>query len=304
MKIINKIISALLSLAIIFLIFYCIIGYYNFILIFKPTTKSTNEIYNKNLDKYANLNNWFQNTKYKETSIFSNNTKLYGKIINNKNSNKYVILLHDYRSDYKRVLSEAEKYYNNGFSILMPDSRYFGDSQGNFSTLGYLERNDLQEWIKYIVKTSVPNTKIIIHGIEMGATSVLLNSNFPPNVVGLILDSPYESPYKYIEEIYNNYVNIPEFLGLRSLYLISDLYIDHSIKNTSFENTIPSNLPTLFINCNSNKTTENIFQSFKKINSKSTLINFNDKDDLYDISHTEEYFKPIFKFINDYNLFE
>ena len=121
--------------------------------------------------------------------------KLYGKYIKNDTSNNWVILVHGYTANAKSMLSLADKYYKKGFSILAPDQRAHGQSEGTYTTFGLKEKEDIKarmDWIKDMDK----NAKIIVHGESMGAaTTMFLAGDNPENLLAFIEDCGYTSFY-------------------------------------------------------------------------------------------------------------
>lgn len=121
--------------------------------------------------------------------------KLYGKYTINKNSNNWVILVHGYTANAKTMLSLADKYYKNGFSILAPDQRAHGQSEGTYTTFGIKEKEDIKAWMDWI-KDINHDAKIIVHGESMGAaTTMLLAGDNPENLLAFIEDCGYTSFY-------------------------------------------------------------------------------------------------------------
>ena len=70
--------------------------------------------------------------------------KLYGKYIKNDISNNWIILVHGYTANANSMLSLADKYYKKGFSILAPDQRAHGQSEGTYTTFGLKEKEDMK----------------------------------------------------------------------------------------------------------------------------------------------------------------
>ena len=122
--------------------------------------------------------------------------KLSAKYIKNDTSNNWVILVHGYTANAKSMLSLADKYYKKGFSILAPDQRAHGQSEGTYTTFGLKEKKDMKVRMEWIIKTD-PQAKIIVHGESMGAaTTMLLAGDNPENLLAFIDDCGYTSFYQ------------------------------------------------------------------------------------------------------------
>lgn len=104
---------------------------------------------------------------------------------------------HGYRSSYLTDFSGgAELSRSLGHNLLLVDQRAHGKSQGRTITFGIQERWDVISWVDYAVARFGPDTRILLLGVSMGASTVLMASGLelPPNVRGIIADCPYNSP--------------------------------------------------------------------------------------------------------------
>ena len=121
--------------------------------------------------------------------------KLYGKYIKNDISNNWIILVHGYTANAKSMLSLADKYYKKGFSILAPDQRAHGQSEGAYTTFGIKEKEDIKAWMYWITDIN-HDVKIIVHGESMGAASTMFPAgDNPENLLAFIEDCGYTSFY-------------------------------------------------------------------------------------------------------------
>ena len=93
-------------------------------------------------------------------------------------SDRYVICAHGYRSRGKREFRYMTKYYHDkGFHVLLVDHRASGDSEGAFISFGIKESEDLLLWLDFVRNEMNPAAQIVLHGVSMGAATVLMLSD-------------------------------------------------------------------------------------------------------------------------------
>lgn len=103
-----------------------------------------------------------------------------------------VALFHGHIASKSAIISEAEAFYKMGYSVLLVDFRGHGNSDGNYTTIGYKEAEEVKLAYEFLRKKS--NKKIILWGISMGAAAI--TSAFNKDFVkpdGVILELPYGS---------------------------------------------------------------------------------------------------------------
>ncbi|ASS37971.1 alpha/beta hydrolase [Mogibacterium pumilum] len=126
--------------------------------------------------------------------------RLYKK---QKNKPKAVVIaVHGFHSSGLRDMGRfADMYLRNGFDYIIISQRSHFDSEGVYLTFGAKESRDILDWAKIVRKIYVPDIPIILHGVSMGAATVLIaagiyenlkDENSKPNLVCCIADSPYD----------------------------------------------------------------------------------------------------------------
>lgn len=139
---------------------------------------------------------------------------LAGRLFVNANHIKrWVICVHGYRSTGKRDMAfVGAKYFQEGFSVLIPDLRAHGESQGEYIGMGWLDRLDILNWVGWLVD-KYPDAEIILHGGSMGASAVLMTSGekLPENVKLLIADSGFSSVYSEFKYILTKLIKFRQF---------------------------------------------------------------------------------------------
>lgn len=192
---------------------------------------------------------------YGRKSIF-----LTGQLIENHTSNKFVVLVHGYRSaSIHNFANIIKKYYDMGFSILMPTQRAHGNSDGNFITFGYEEAVDMYFWSRYLSNRFGQNINIILHGISMGASTVLLLNelHIPWNIKGIVADCGYSSVISIFKHIMKKDFGIPNIFAtpiIKTTSLISEFVADFPFDECNpIEAVKNATVPILFVHGTSDK---------------------------------------------------
>lgn len=128
-----------------------------------------------------------------------------------ENSNRWAILVHGYGRDGRFAYDYAEFYLKRGWNVLIPDLRASGTSDGEYITMGALESRDVFDWAKKISDAN-PDAKTILHGVSMGAATVLITAALNPhNVVAVVEDCGYTSAYEMFAAQLEKIFGLPEF---------------------------------------------------------------------------------------------
>ena len=142
--------------------------------------------------------------------------KLHGIFISNDKFEKsrVAVLVHGYRGAPSFDFSAAAKlYYNNGFSLFLPDQRTHGESEGKYVTFGSYERYDIVDWCKYIDDYTGNKCEFILSGVSMGATTVLLAAAEPDMIKlnYITADCGFSSPKRIFTDVLKKWYHLPPF---------------------------------------------------------------------------------------------
>ena len=194
---------------------------------------------------------WVQNFKNKK-SVYINsfdNLKLHAYEISENKSSKWAITAHGYMTNAEYMSSIAYKYYTLGYNVIMPNLRGHGKSQGDYIGMGWHDRLDIIKWIEYILDKD-KNAKILLHGISMGAATVMMVSGeeLPENVKVIIEDCGYTGVKEQLSYRLKRMFRLPSFPIINLCSGICKLKSDYFMSEASAINQIKkSNTPTLFI---------------------------------------------------------
>lgn len=180
----------------------------------------------------------------------SDKLKLHSyKVTNQNNSNKWVIAVHGYTSEGINMSTYAKHYYDNGYNVLIPDLRAHGLSEGNYIGMGWDDRLDIISWINSILNEN-PNAEIILHGVSMGASTVLMTSGeeIPSNVKAIVADCGYTSVWDEFAYQLDDLFSLPEFPILNVSSMVAKIRAGYFLgEASSLKQVKNSKTPILYI---------------------------------------------------------
>ena len=163
---------------------------------------------------------------------------------------RWVVLLHGYTGSKEMMYGYAYWYWTRGYSVLVPDFRCQGESEGDYIGLGATDSKDLAGWIDLILERD-PEAEIVLHGLSMGASTALLycgQENVPDNIKAVISDCAYTDAYSMFQEKIGSWFHLPAFPVVDSAELMIRLRAGYDLKETSPLKAVSSSrVPTLFI---------------------------------------------------------
>lgn len=216
--------------------------------------------------KYSNYEDLFINSK--------DNLKLHNFLIKNENkSNKWVIAVHGYTSQGTYMASYAQKFYDMGYNIIIPDLRGHGKSEGTYIGMGWHERFDIIDLINYI-NDNFKDSQIVLFGVSMGAATVMSTSGekLPKNVKAIIEDCGYTSTWNQFAYQLKALFKLPSFPMMHTASIICKLRSGYFISEASPIKQIKKSItPILFIH-----------------GDKDSFVPFFMLDELYNASATEK----------------
>jgi hypothetical protein len=190
-------------------------------------------------------------------------------------SKKTALVLHGWRNSSVDILFIARIYdcEIGGYNVVIPDFHAHGLSEGDMIQMGWLDRNDMLQWL-----TAFQTDTMVVHGISMGgATTMMMSSAALPKGIKdirFIDDCGYTSVWDEFAGELKNQFGLPEFPLMYTTSLLCKLRYGWSFKEASAIGEVSrSPHPMLFIH-GSNDTfvpTEMVYRLYAAKPSKKTL---------------------------------
>lgn len=108
-----------------------------------------------------------------------------------------VIIYHGFSGNKASMLDKSDEFFSLGYNTLLVDFMGSGGSEGNQTTIGYFESEQVKTSYEYI--KSRGESKIYLFGTSMGSVSIMKafhDFKIDPNAI--ILECPFGSMYKTV----------------------------------------------------------------------------------------------------------
>jgi len=174
--------------------------------------------------------------------------KLHGLRIH-ADTSRYAILAHGYTANGQSMASFGKHFFDMGFTVLLPDMRGHGASEGYYIGMGWHDRLDMLQWIDGIVKRE-PGAEILLFGISMGGATVMMTAGeaLPPNVKAIVEDCGYTSVWDEFSGQLRAQFGLPPFPMMQVASMVIKARAGFWLKEASaVKQVAQSATPILFI---------------------------------------------------------
>lgn len=127
-----------------------------------------------------------------------------------------VVLFHGYTADKSALLQEARAFAALGASVLLVDFRGAGGSSESYTTIGYLEADDVAAAYEY-ARARLPHAAVVLFGQSMGAAAILRavhEHGLAPDAV--ILEAVFDTMLNTVRHRFDA-MHVPSFPGAQLL---------------------------------------------------------------------------------------
>ena len=172
-----------------------------------------------------------------------------------KTGHRWVILAHGYGRDHRYVRDYAEVYLKQGYHVLSPDLCAAGESDGQYITMGVKESEEIAKWAAK-VKESDGDAEIVLHGISMGAATVMLAAGRyeMPGLAAVVEDCSYTSAYEMFANQLGVIFGLPEFPIMTCVDIVSGIKTGVKVSDAAPIKAVPDiKVPIMFIHGTADK---------------------------------------------------
>jgi alpha-beta hydrolase superfamily lysophospholipase len=144
-----------------------------------------------------------------EIVIINSNKKIECWDIKTNNSKGTVILFHGFSGQKSSMLDKAEVFRELGYNTFLVDFMGSGGSEGDQTTIGYLEAEEVKSSLEYLESKGEKN--IYLFGTSMGSVAIMkAMSDYDLKPKGIIIECPFGSMYKTVCARFKT-LNAPSF---------------------------------------------------------------------------------------------
>ncbi|WP_112180954.1 alpha/beta hydrolase [Paraliobacillus zengyii] len=190
------------------------------------------------------------NIPSQENIVSEDNLTLNANVYENNNADhKWAIVAHGYTSNSTQMTRWIRNFYDKGYSVLAPDLRGHGESEGDYIGMGWDDRKDMLQWIDTIIEKD-PDAEIALFGISMGGATVMMTSGetLPDNVKVIVEDCGYTSVMDVFTYQLDDLFNLPPFPVMNAANTITKIRAGYDLNDASaIDQVSKSTTPMLFI---------------------------------------------------------
>ena len=217
-------------------------------------------------------------------------------------SRRYALLIHGYQGNRTQMRHIDAVYSSWGYSVLTPDNRAHGRSDGKWIGMGWLDKDDILRWIGWITERD-EDASIVLHGISMGGAAVMMTSGLelPDNVKAAVEDCGYTSAWDIFRDELRALYSLPSFPVLNMYSIMSRIIAGYSPREASSLKMLEkSAIPMLFIHGGDDSF---VGTYMLDINYEAKKTGYKEKLIIEDAGHAEAYLRDPEKYFSTVKAF-
>jgi uncharacterized protein len=132
-----------------------------------------------------------------ETVKIKSNKELECWLIKTDSAQGTIILFHGYGGEKSSMLDKAAQFLNLGYNTMLVDFMGSGGSEGNTTTIGFKEAQEVKDCYDYLIRNHFPNVSLF--GTSMGSVAIMKAiKDYDLKPKSIIIECPFGSMYKTV----------------------------------------------------------------------------------------------------------
>jgi uncharacterized protein len=132
-----------------------------------------------------------------ETIRLQSNKRIECWLIKTENAKGTIILFHGYGGEKSSMLDKSDELLQLGYNTLLVDFMGSGSSEGNQTTLGFKEAEEVKTAYEFLMARGERN--IVLFGTSMGAVAILkAMHDYQLAVNGIMIECPFGTMYQTV----------------------------------------------------------------------------------------------------------
>lgn len=220
--------------------------------------------------KFYPSHRWFEQQPKEDWWLHTDDPKqqIHAYFLPNQNSHKVAVIAHGYKGSAASMAASAQLFYNEGYTVLVPDDRAHGLSGGKYINFGWLDRLDYSQWLDHLIARLGSDIQIVLYGISMGGATVMMMSGdvLPPQVKAIVEDCGYSSIEEELAYQLKRGFKLPKYPLIPMISRINKLVLGFSLRHSSAVEQLHKNKTPIFFIHGAKDTyvpTEMCYQNFE-----------------------------------------
>jgi uncharacterized protein len=130
---------------------------------------------------------------WQQVTLTSEGLRLRAWIARGAPGKPAAVVVHGLGDTLESYREHARVLQDRGFTVILPDLRGHGGSEGSYTTLGGRERYDVRAAMDYLRAQGLARNGLLLMGHSMGAVAVLLAAVDQPDLRAVIVEAPYDT---------------------------------------------------------------------------------------------------------------
>ncbi|MCD2256148.1 alpha/beta hydrolase [Agrilactobacillus fermenti] len=195
---------------------------------------------------------WFEQQDKQTWWLHENDpqNKIHSYFLENNQTNvkKVAIISHGYKGSAPSMAASAKLFYDDGYSVVLPDNRSHGLSAGKYINFGWLDRLDYLDWIQKVIAYMGTDVQIVLYGVSMGGATVMMLSGdeLPVQVKAIVEDCGYSSIEEELAYQLKETFKLPKFPLIPVVSQINKVALGFSLKGSSAIEQLKKNTTPIF----------------------------------------------------------